>query len=100
MRSRRGRRSGSGRPKTDTFVELHRPRKMPRRMTGPKPQVVTQLRSERVARSPQQLPRGQHGLTREHVTQLQRSRMLRAMAEAMAERGYVDTSVADVLNRA
>src|SRR3982074_1407356 len=73
---------------------------MPRGMTRPKSQAVTRLRSERSARSPQQLPRGRHGLTREHVTQLQRSRMLRAMAEAMAERGYVETSVADVLKRA
>jgi AcrR family transcriptional regulator len=48
----------------------------------------------------QRLPRGRHGMTREEVAQAQRSRMLRALAEAMAERGYVATSVADVLKRA
>jgi AcrR family transcriptional regulator len=50
--------------------------------------------------APQRLPRGRHGMTREQVTELQRGRMLRAMAEAMAEHGYVATSVADVLKRA
>ncbi len=39
-------------------------------------------------------------MSRDEVTRLQRSRMLRAMAEAMAEHGYVATSVADVLGRA
>lgn len=38
-------------------------------------------------------------MTREEVVQTQRARMLRAIAEAMTERGYVATSVADVLNR-
>lgn len=51
-------------------------------------------------RSPQQLPRGRHGLTREQVTQAQRARMLWAIAEAMAEHGYIATSVADVIARA
>jgi AcrR family transcriptional regulator len=46
------------------------------------------------------LPRGRHGLTREQVRHAQRGRLLRAMAEAMAEQGYVQTSVADVLKRA
>jgi AcrR family transcriptional regulator len=51
-------------------------------------------------RSPQQLPPGRHGLTREQVTQAQRARMLWAIAEAMAEHGYIATSVADVIARA
>jgi AcrR family transcriptional regulator len=46
------------------------------------------------------LPRGPHKLSREEVIRSQRSRIMRAMAEAMAERGYVSTSVADVLRRA
>lgn len=46
------------------------------------------------------LPRGRHGLTREEVTAAQRMRVLRALAEAMAEKGYARTSVADVLRRA
>jgi AcrR family transcriptional regulator len=48
----------------------------------------------------QPLPRGRHGMSREEVAGAQRERMLRAMAEAMAEQGYVATSVADVLARA
>lgn len=46
------------------------------------------------------LPRGRHGLSREQVEGSQRLRLLRAMAEVMAEKGYADTSVADVLRRA
>jgi AcrR family transcriptional regulator len=46
------------------------------------------------------LPRGRHGLSREQVEGSQRLRLVRAMAEAMAERGYARTSVADVLRRA
>jgi AcrR family transcriptional regulator len=47
-----------------------------------------------------QLPRGRHGLPREQVIASQRERILDAMAEAMAENGYVGTSVAAVLKRA
>jgi AcrR family transcriptional regulator len=47
-----------------------------------------------------QLPRGRHNLSREEVEQSQRSRMLLALASAMTEKGYVGTSVADVLKRA
>lgn len=46
------------------------------------------------------LPRGRHGLTREQVTGSQRGRMLSAMAVAVAARGYLATSVADVLRGA
>jgi AcrR family transcriptional regulator len=48
---------------------------------------------------PEQLPRGRHGLTREEVVTSQRDRMLRALAEAVAEKGYAKTSVAEVLAR-
>lgn len=48
----------------------------------------------------EQLPRGRHGLTRDEVVRSQRSRMLRAMADAMVEKGYVGTTVADVIRRA
>lgn len=48
----------------------------------------------------EQLPRGRHGLSRETVVRSQRTRLLQGMAEAVAERGYVRTSVADVLRRA
>jgi AcrR family transcriptional regulator len=46
------------------------------------------------------LPRGRHGLSREQVQASQRLRLVRAMAEVMAEKGYADTSVADILRRA
>ena len=49
---------------------------------------------------PKRLPRGRHGLSREEVVGSQRDRMLRALAEAVAEKGYAKTSVADVLTRA
>jgi AcrR family transcriptional regulator len=46
------------------------------------------------------LPRGRHRLSRAQVADSQRSRLLRAMAEAVAERGYANTPVASVLRRA
>ncbi|MDD9369738.1 MAG: TetR/AcrR family transcriptional regulator [Acidimicrobiales bacterium] len=48
----------------------------------------------------QRLPRGRHGLTRDEVETSQRLRMLVAMADAMMDKGYVGTSVADVIKRA
>ncbi|MBF6328645.1 TetR/AcrR family transcriptional regulator [Nocardia transvalensis] len=47
-----------------------------------------------------QLPRGRHGLPRETVVATQRERILSAMAEVMAENGYVKTSVATIIKRA
>ncbi|MBJ7328442.1 MAG: TetR/AcrR family transcriptional regulator [Solirubrobacteraceae bacterium] len=46
------------------------------------------------------LPRGRHRLSRETVVSSQRRRLVRGMAEAVAEKGYVHTSVAEVLRRA
>ena len=46
------------------------------------------------------LPRGRHTLTRAQVVASQRARMLRSMAEAMAEQGYVGTPVAEIIKRA
>lgn len=46
------------------------------------------------------LPRGRHGLSREEVEASQRARVMLALAEAMAEKGFAATSVADVLKRA
>jgi AcrR family transcriptional regulator len=43
------------------------------------------------------LPRGRHQLTREQVEETQRIRIFLAMADALAEHGYVGTSVAKVL---
>jgi AcrR family transcriptional regulator len=44
-----------------------------------------------------QLPRGRHGLARKQVIASQRGRMLDAMARAVAEHGYANTSVGDVI---
>lgn len=44
-----------------------------------------------------QLPRGWHPLTREAVSACQRARVLDAMAQAVAEKGFASTSVADVV---
>ncbi|MGO4618128.1 TetR/AcrR family transcriptional regulator [Nocardia sp. 2YAB30] len=52
------------------------------------------------ATSAHQLPRGRHGLPRELVIASQRERILIATAQAMAENGYVGTSVAAILKRA
>ncbi|MFF5259873.1 TetR/AcrR family transcriptional regulator [Actinomadura viridis] len=49
---------------------------------------------------PRRLPRGRHALAREEVERIQRSRLCQAMAEVMTEKGYVGTSVEDVLKRA
>jgi AcrR family transcriptional regulator len=48
----------------------------------------------------QQLPRGRHGIPREQVLASQRGRILAAMAEAVAEKGFPRTTVADVISRA
>jgi len=47
-----------------------------------------------------QLPRGPHGLPRDVVERSQRSRLLLALIEVVAEKGYVATTVADVIGRA
>ena len=46
------------------------------------------------------LPRGRHGLSREEVAETQRRRMTDAMGTVMAEQGYADTSVADIIRLA
>jgi len=51
-------------------------------------------------RGGQQLPGGRHRFSREFVTTSQRNRILDAMAHAVADRGYDNTAVADVLERA
>lgn len=66
--------------------------------TANAPQARTPRATTRATQ--QALPRGRHKLSREEVTGTQRERMLRAMAEAMAERGYVATPVAEIIRRA
>ena len=50
--------------------------------------------------APRSLPRGPHGLERDVVLASQRGRMLGAMADAVADKGYAATTVADVVARA
>lgn len=49
---------------------------------------------------PERLPRGPHRLSRTEVTESQRSRLTNAMIDAVAEKGYANTTVRDVLVRA
>jgi AcrR family transcriptional regulator len=51
----------------------------------------------RARRRGDQLPAGRHGLSPEFVAESQRARLIDAMARAVAEKGYLKTSVADVL---
>jgi AcrR family transcriptional regulator len=44
------------------------------------------------------LPRGPHKLSRDEVVRSQRERLLHAMTEAVAEKGYANTVVADVVS--
>ncbi len=46
------------------------------------------------------LPPGRHSIAVEEVARQQRMRLMGAMLVAVGERGYIDTSVADVLSRA
>jgi AcrR family transcriptional regulator len=46
------------------------------------------------------LPRGPHSLSREEVAANQRWRLMRAMVDAVGERGYAKTTVSDVIGRA
>jgi AcrR family transcriptional regulator len=46
------------------------------------------------------LPRGRHGLPREAVAEAQRRRIITSMVSAVADRGYAETRVVDVIERA
>jgi len=48
----------------------------------------------------ERLPSGRHGLTKDKVVASQRGRMLDAMAQVVSEKGYAETSVSDVVERA
>lgn len=53
--------------------------------------------SRRSAKLNERLPRGRHGLPRETVTESQRIRIHQAMIEVVAQRGYPETRVVDVI---
>jgi len=46
------------------------------------------------------LPRGPHGLSRDEVLRSQHSRLIQAATDEVAERGYVNTTVAHIIARA
>ncbi len=50
--------------------------------------------------SPRRLPRGRHTVSRAEVAAAQRDRILDALAEEMAAKGYVGTSVSGIIKRA
>jgi AcrR family transcriptional regulator len=50
-----------------------------------------------MADKPRDLPRGPHRLTRDEVAASQRGRLLAAMAQLVADHGYANTTVADVI---
>lgn len=50
--------------------------------------------------NPRRLPPGSHGIPADVVARNQRERLVAAIAEACAERGYAEASVADVAKRA
>ena len=62
--------------------------------------TLVTLQSKMEATVPTKLPRGPHGLTREQVEADQRGRLIGAMSMIVAEKGYGDTAVADVVARA
>jgi AcrR family transcriptional regulator len=57
-------------------------------------------KGEGEAAAARRLPAGPHGLPRELVSRNQRERLVAAIAEACAERGYAEVSVAEVAKRA
>jgi AcrR family transcriptional regulator len=51
-------------------------------------------------RRPDQLPPGRHKLGREVVAESQRQRLLTAIIESVAEQGYLETRLTDIITRA
>jgi AcrR family transcriptional regulator len=62
--------------------------------------VSTQASADRQADLPALLPRGPAALPRDVVATAHRRRVLNAMAQAVAEKGYVATSISDIVSRA
>jgi AcrR family transcriptional regulator len=58
------------------------------------------MSTERAMQPYRPLPRGRHGLPRETVTESQRTRIIDSMVSAVADRGYGETRVVDVVERA
>jgi AcrR family transcriptional regulator len=56
--------------------------------------------TKRVMSELERLPRGRHGLSREEVARQQRDRILAATVDVVADLGYPETRVVDVISRA
>jgi AcrR family transcriptional regulator len=56
--------------------------------------------ARQVRTTSQVLPRGRNAAPRQIVWESQRERLLGAMADAVAEKGYANVAVADVIERA
>lgn len=56
--------------------------------------------AEDSASGPSRLPRGRHGLPRELVLENQRERLISGLIDAVAERGYNETKIADIIEAA
>ena len=54
----------------------------------------------RAAAAAARLPRGRHGLPRELVAENQRERLIAGIIEAVAENGYAETTIADIVGAA
>ncbi len=80
----------SGAAEAETAPRSHKP-------TGTD---IRRTQGQRAPRRLGQIPGGRHGLAPEAVAESQRARLLAGMAEAVAEHGYAETSIADVISRA
>jgi AcrR family transcriptional regulator len=58
------------------------------------------LEHEQDGEVPRRLPRGAHGLDPELVAASQRARLLEAAGQAVAERGYANATIEDIVRRA
>jgi AcrR family transcriptional regulator len=63
-------------------------------------QPAPELESGSAHGAPAQLPSGRHGLSRRYVLRHQRERIVAAVTQAVAERGYAQTTVGDIVTEA
>jgi AcrR family transcriptional regulator len=61
---------------------------------------MEQSQKDSATRSRTKLPSGRHGLPRDVVIRSQRERMVEAMIQVVAEQGFAETTVADIISAA
>jgi AcrR family transcriptional regulator len=61
---------------------------------------MEQSQKDSATRSRTKLPSGRHGLPRDVVIRSQRERMVEAMIQVVAEQGFAETTVADIISTA